>query len=126
MNLPHCPKCQLRPQRLPGLVAFPDEYDTHDREWLICWGCELRAERLRGEGDAVWVPFSEAPPENQEISWKKHTKYHWQTKLNGELLDYWPTTFKFRYRGVTHHGDINLFIENNRGPTHGTDEQGTT
>jgi hypothetical protein len=40
----------------------------------------------------------------------KHTPYHWQTKVLGETLDYWPTKRKWRYRGETLTGDVKKFI----------------
>lgn len=34
--------------------------------------------------------------------WTKHTEFHWQRKLHGDLLDYWPSTGKWAWRGQTH------------------------
>jgi len=39
-----------------------------------------------------------------KIKWVKHTSFHWQTKVHGDLLDYWPTKNKWRFRGETHQG----------------------
>lgn len=32
------------------------------------------------------------------------TEHHWQGKLNGEILDYWPTSSRWRFLGKTHRG----------------------
>jgi hypothetical protein len=37
---------------------------------------------------------------------------HWQTTLLGDLLDYWPGTKKWRWRGQTRTGDVIVFIRN--------------
>lgn len=42
--------------------------------------------------------------------WTKHGTHHWSTTLNGERLDYWPSTSRFRYQGKTHFGGVEGFI----------------
>ena len=39
---------------------------------------------------------SELPPE-QLAGWAKHTPYHWSRILNGEQLNWWPSTGKWSY-----------------------------
>lgn len=31
--------------------------------------------------------------------WSKHTKYHWYRMIEGEKLDYWPSTGRCRFKG---------------------------
>lgn len=38
------------------------------------------------------------------VQWTKHTEFHWQTRVHGDILDYWPTKNKWRFRGETIHG----------------------
>jgi hypothetical protein len=40
------------------------------------------------------------------------TEHHWQYTLNGELLDYYPTRCKWRYRNKNRYGDVVGFIRN--------------
>lgn len=41
--------------------------------------------------------------------WTKRTPWHWQRRLDGELLDYWPTKQKWRWDEQTYHGnDLDL------------------
>lgn len=42
--------------------------------------------------------------------WKVHTDHHWQYTLNGDLLDYWPSTNKWRWRNKTHNGNVNNLL----------------
>lgn len=38
---------------------------------------------------------------DQKAGWVRHTDWHWQVRLGGDLLDYWPSRAKWRWRGVT-------------------------
>jgi hypothetical protein len=59
----------------------------------------------------MWMSMErEAKRERSKTEWMKHTPYHWQTKVLGETLDYWPTKRKWRYRGETLTGDVKKFI----------------
>lgn len=42
--------------------------------------------------------------------WTVHSPYHWQQRLLGDLLDYWPTRNKWRWRNKTYHGNVREFI----------------
>lgn len=37
-------------------------------------------------------------------SFKKFTPWHWQTKVNGKTLDYWPTKNKWRFNKKVNYG----------------------
>lgn len=50
---------------------------------------------------------------NQE-GWDKKTEYHWQTRLNGGICDYWPSTGRFRYLGKTYFGGVDGFVRSRR------------
>jgi hypothetical protein len=43
--------------------------------------------------------------------WKKCHETHWQYTLRGDILDYWPGTMRFRWRGKTMTGDVMAFIK---------------
>lgn len=45
-------------------------------------------------------------PKPPKIKWIKHTVWHWQTRIHGDLLDYWPTKKKWRFRGETFESGI--------------------
>lgn len=45
-----------------------------------------------------------------DSAWRKCHDTHWQTTIMGEVLDYWPGTMKWRYRGKTQTGDVLKFI----------------
>lgn len=34
-----------------------------------------------------------------DTGWSKHSIYHWYRMVNGEKLDYWPSTGRCRYKG---------------------------
>lgn len=34
-----------------------------------------------------------------EEGWSKHTPYHWYRVIDGDKLDYWPSTGKCRWKG---------------------------
>jgi hypothetical protein len=38
----------------------------------------------------------------EKLGFKKCSDWHWQATVDGDLLDYWPSKSKWRYRGVTH------------------------
>jgi hypothetical protein len=39
-------------------------------------------------------------------AFKKHTQWHYATILQEEILDYWPTTNKWRWKYKNYYGDI--------------------
>jgi hypothetical protein len=42
-----------------------------------------------------------------KVGWIQHTAFHWQTRIGDEILDYWPTKVKWRFRGETYLGHYN-------------------
>lgn len=36
--------------------------------------------------------------------WTKHTPYHWQRRLAMDVLDFWPTRGRWRWRGKSYKG----------------------
>ena len=38
--------------------------------------------------------------------WDQKTPYHWQRELDGDIVDYWPSRNKWRWRGRTRVGEI--------------------
>lgn len=93
-----CPKCGKRPALMAGInMNFGDIYV------LVCWRCMMVRKVLHGE---EWKPLGKRP----KIAWKKHNATHWQTVVDGRVLDYWPTKRKWRFENATHKGDVNRFI----------------
>lgn len=45
--------------------------------------------------------------------WLKFNEYHWQRKLNGEILDYWPSKRKWRYKKKIVSGCVYAFLSKN-------------
>lgn len=45
---------------------------------------------------AVKVKFTAA---HRKAGWVQHTDWHWQIKLSGGILDYWPSTAKWMWCG---------------------------
>lgn len=48
--------------------------------------------------------------QDSELPWMKHTDHHWSLELQGDRLDYWPSTQKFRWRGKSYQGGVEGFI----------------
>lgn len=42
--------------------------------------------------------------------WERKHETHWQYRLNGDVLDYWPGPMKWRWRGKINTGDVFAFI----------------
>lgn len=42
--------------------------------------------------------------------WTRHTEYHFSRSINGERIDYWPTTRKWMFRGRVSTGNVKKFI----------------
>lgn len=65
-------------------------------------------------------------PKHERAGWRWFTNWHWQLMLHGDLLDYWPSKGKWRYRGETYDGGwgrMEKFIaqQQPKEPTHGND-----
>lgn len=37
--------------------------------------------------------------------WTKHTPWHWQRRVDGKLLNYWPSSWKAQYDGKMAYGE---------------------
>jgi hypothetical protein len=86
-----CPKCGKRSHIMAGvLVPGCDKRETY----LVCWKDKL-CRPLHTEKN--WKPF--AARKSGQIEWRKHTSTHWQTDIDGELVDYWPSKRKIQFRG---------------------------
>ena len=48
--------------------------------------------------------------ESSEVDWVEHTDVHWSTTLQGDRLDYWPSTTRFRWRNRSYQGGVEGFI----------------
>ena len=105
-----CPKCGARCHLMAGVNVKPKwlEYRV-----LVCWPCNL-AKIVRA--NAQWESLKAT---NTRPQWKKNTRHHWQTLIKGDVLDYWPTKRKWRFRDQTHVGDVEKFIRSVRDAEHG-------
>jgi hypothetical protein len=108
-----CPQCKGLAPLIVGLAAFPHEMGTHKDSWFVCWDCRVRAKCWRPWRELEWNSFDKAVLSKDTPSWKKSTQWHWQTVVDGDLLDYWPSKKKFRWRGETIKGDVDEFIREN-------------
>lgn len=70
------------------------------------------ANRYDGTNGNGYQPLQPEPkPLRVPGEWTRHTEHHFSTLLDGDVLAWWPSTQKFRYRGVTRLGDPEAFIE---------------
>ncbi|MGP9819241.1 hypothetical protein ACTZWW_04430 [Salinarimonas sp. NSM] len=67
---------------------------------------EFREHKRRRNREAGDRNMASADP----TGWTQHTEYHWSRTYQGDRLDFWPSTMTFRFRGETHHGNANDFI----------------
>lgn len=93
-----CPTCGREPSHGAGRVLYPADGAQHGYAFDVCWDHNLA--RRRGS-TGTWGPIKQA---RQQPQWIRHSPYHWQLQVNGELLDYWPTKRKMRWRGATRTG----------------------
>lgn len=97
-----CGNCGMETTKLPGSIV-PKGIDGV--AYHVCWKCDL----CKQEGSQFqWTRLSAA--KQKKPQWTKYTSTHWQTKVNGQILDYWPTKRKWRFGQSTHVGDVNRFI----------------
>lgn len=61
------------------------------------------------EGAAV-APTPSLPDLDGTTQWVKHTEHHWTCYLGGDLMQYWPSASKWRWRNRTYTGRINEFL----------------
>jgi hypothetical protein len=53
-------------------------------------------------------------PKHEKAGWMKHTSWHWQIRLPGGCLDYWPSRDKWMFRGEVRQSsfaEITAFID---------------
>lgn len=62
-------------------------------------GISYYAQGLGHKRPATLVKFTK---KFEKMGFKKFTDWHWQATIDGDLLDYWPSKSRWRYRGVTH------------------------
>ena len=106
-----CPECAGIPQHLIGRNV-PGQNNMHD--YLVCWSCLImcQVDKLIDCDTYPWTRFQDAPAlAADNTDWVKHSRSHWTRMLDGDDLHYWPSTMRFRYRGVTQQGDVEAFIE---------------
>ena len=96
-----CGKCGQRTTKLPGIIV---DGGVVGKAYHVCWSCSISKEEGKSSAWRAIASKGKGP------IWKKHTATHWQTDVNGNLLDYWPTKRKWRFDGQTHVGDVNKFI----------------
>lgn len=106
-----CPKCESNTALLAGAVVYPNDKARGSYAYHVCWACGIAQCTSR-----PWEPIAakREKTETRSVNWVSHTIYHRQTTVDGEVLDYWPTKKKFRFRGVTHKGDPEKFIRDLR------------
>ena len=59
--------------------------------------------RSRARPRAVYVAFKK---KHEKMGFRQCSDWHWQAKINGEILDFWPSKSKWRYQGTTTEGDM--------------------
>ncbi len=73
---------------------------------------EINQKRRANNYDAAKLLFLS---EDAPVKFTCHTEWHWQLTLLGDLLDYWPSSSKWRWRKQSSHGrpqDLANFICN--------------
>lgn len=78
------------------------EHKDYLREKARKEGTSYYAQGLGRKRPATLVKFTK---KDAALGFKKFTDWHWQARIDGDLLDYWPSKEKWRYRGVTHQGE---------------------
>lgn len=105
-----CPNCNAKvDEGVAGINAFPLDKSKHNTAWHVCWVCEIAR-----PAEPQWISLktkAEKPSKKQSVNWMKHTPYHWQTYIEGERLDYWPTKRKWMFRGDVQTGDVAKFMK---------------
>lgn len=75
------------------------DYWREHREYRRSKGLPANSGRSRPR--ATLVKFTK---KHEAAGWNRFTDWHWQTTVDGDLLDYWPSKGKWRYRGITTEG----------------------
>ncbi len=58
-----------------------------------------RRERDRQKKELILSNLHQA---GKSVGWTLHTEVHWQKTINGQKLDFWPTTKKAMWRGIVY------------------------
>lgn len=109
-----CPYCETTVADTNGLwmhvrAKHPERRKDHqkleakDQSMKPCFEAMKAHDKERRQ-----INYARADPKG----WKIHCDTHWSQKFLGDRIDYWPTRNKFRWRGVTHHGDVVGFMKN--------------
>lgn len=135
-----CPLCHKRPEKLATRVAQMVAPSVRSA-CLVCWPCNVIAECGDGQtATGAWASIAvDVPDDTGDIKaigkllksrsrarrardldtadptgWRHPSPYHWQRDLHGDLLDYWPSKRKWRWRGRIQTGDVQKFIREAR------------
>lgn len=46
--------------------------------------------------------------------WQEFSQYHWRTTIDGQKLDYWPTSGKWMYCGRVHKGGLGKWLNDRK------------
>lgn len=96
-----CPNCAKPGDRVAGpVLKLAAACAKESALYFVCWGCGLATE---SGSTPQWTKLP-AKPKRWKPRWTKHTPYHWQAKVNGEPIDYWPSKRKWRFQGQTLRG----------------------
>ena len=72
----------------------------------VCWPCSMARMRSVSSYWRSFRPFRSKPVKPQ---WIKHTPFHWQMTIDGNILDFWPgKRSKYRWKGQTYLGPPNI------------------
>lgn len=94
MTPPKCPVCGSTTQLMAG-VNVPSG-DVKKYYWA-CW-----TDNAFNDGTS-WIRITRKP----KAEWRICSPYHKQATVAGEIIDWWPSKNKYRFRGQTHRGDPN-------------------
>lgn len=94
-----CPRCGHRPALMAGPML-----DLGNAYVLVCWQDMLA--KIVGVGEQ-WGKLAKR---KKVTEWTKFSATHWQRRIDGQILDYWPTRKKWRFADKTRVGDVEAFI----------------
>ena len=49
-------------------------------------------------------------PRKKPVKWESKQPDHWQYRIDGRLLDYWPTKHTWMFAGKKWYGDVEIFV----------------
>lgn len=102
-----CGSCGMETTKLPGIIVPTGLIGV---AYHVCWRCHLF--KMAGNGPGrEWKRMPKLKATATKPQWRKCSPHHWQTTIQGEVLDYWPSTRKFRFQGETRVGDVNKFFK---------------